>query len=69
MAFRTVYEWQSGCLHEIEFEAMRPGMIAVMEEPDGSGMTPFFLVMDTPRLLRNDPIPGNAEVAGKVLTI
>lgn len=69
MAFRTVYEWQIGCLREIEFEDLRPGMIAVMDEPDGSGFTSFFLVMDHPRALTDGAVPGNAEVCGLVLAI
>ncbi len=69
MSFRTVYEWQHGCLNEIQFEDLRPGMIAIMEEPDGSKMTPFFLVTGMPFPRPQDPIPGNAGVESVTISI
>lgn len=69
MAFRTVYQWQHGCLSEIQFEDLRPGMIAIMEEPDRSGMTPFFLVTGNPVPAPQYGIQGNAEVQTVVLAI
>lgn len=69
MGFYTTYEWHNGCLAEIPFEALRPGMIAVMEESDGSKMGPFFLVTGTPRPRPDSLVPGNWEVESKVLTI